>query len=355
MKTTGKPSGMNIGTRGGSSYGGDPSPAEALANIPGVGITKTEANYQTALVVQVPRDIEQVEAAIIKEAALMGEDFIYAWEVNDKESKTGKSRIEGLSIDGAMVMFRNWMNCTLPTHKIDETPTHFEFEATFIDLEMGISITRGFRQRKGQRSGRMDSERAEDIAYQIGWSKAQRNAIDKSMPSWLTNKAIQAAKDQAIKRYANDMPKARADVKTYANGLGITDAELEAKVGTKIDDWVPTDIVYIRSVFRSISKKESTIGLEFRAKPDAPTAADSAPAPTPEAPGKATDDFPELKPEPAPAPAATAAPAPEQAAPPTPETAPNPQPAPAPESKPAETPKPKAEPKPDFEPPKAKK
>lgn len=347
MKHEGKPNrAVSFGQPG---PGKDMSAAEALSMMSGgqaFGMTKTDDGHVTAIAVQIPRNLEQVEREVIVEATMMGEDFIYAWDVDTKEGK--KERIEGLSIEGAMILARNWGNCTVPTRKVDETASHFEFEAKFIDYEKGFSVTRGFRQRKSQRVGKMGAERAEDIAYQIGWSKAQRNAINQGIPAWLKEKAMAAAKDAAVKRYAKDMPKARADVKEYANGLGITDAELEAKIGTTIENWIPTDIVYIRSVFRSISKKETTIGLEFRPTPPAEEskpAETTAPTEAPDAP--ATSDFPDLKSMFTPDKGA-APPVPPVAAPPPPtpsEVAPATAPAPAPPPTPA------PEPTPTFEPP----
>lgn len=321
----GKPQGMHVGS---------PVPVYDRTEDPtaGVGLpsamVQTRLDYQTAVAVQVPRDLQLVERAILHEATMMGEDFIYAWEVNDKSSKTGKSRIEGMSIDGALVMMRNWGNCHCPTELTDETATHFVIKSTFIDLERGFSLPRLFRQRKSLSMGTMDRDRAEDISFQICQSKCQRNAIEKGLPQWLQARAIEAAKAAAERRY-EDVPKAVADVRKYASALGITDEELERKIGSPFADWLPRDIVVLRSAFRSISKKESTITIEFRSnieeqKPE-PTPTASAPA----EPQNATVDFPDLKPEPKQdPPPATPIEDPVVTAPPPP-TPPTPPPAPA--------------------------
>ncbi len=340
----------------GASWGGarpvqrhDPSPADALAAMGGTGITQTRTGHQTAMTVQVPRNIGIVEREILTEASLMGEDFIYTWEVNDKESPTGKSRIEGLSIEGALIMARNWGNCAIPTDKVDETASHFEFKATFVDVEKGFEIERGFRQRKSQRAGSgMAADRAEDGNYQIGWSKAQRNAIKAAMPAWLTDKAIETAKAAALKKY-EDVAKWVPYIVKRAAALGVTEAELETKAEAKLADWLPSDVAYMASVFTAIAKKESSVTIEFRPTPkDAPSEpaaakVEDAPSDTPFIPG----ETPEPAPKPAAAPETTAPPATAPAAAKSEPADPHPPKEPQPHV-------PKEPPAPDFEPPKAK-
>lgn len=307
-KTQGKPTGMNFqGSTGMAPVEGDVDPFSNLGGPQDFqGMTQTRTGYQTAVHVQVPRDIKKVERDILAEAAEMGEDFLYAWDVKDKTSKTGKSRIEGISIDGALIMMRNWGNCHCPTDLEKETPSHFLLKSTFIDLEKGFSIPRLYRQRKGQRAGGMDADRAEDIAFQIGQSKCQRNAIEKGVPAWIQTRALEAAKLAAEKRYEN-VPKAIEDVKRYAARVGITDAELERKVGASFADWLPRDLVYLRSVFKSIADRQSTISLEFREEPPPGDAVDGASVTEPAKSEPKGVDFPDLHPTPTPAaePAAT--------------------------------------------------
>lgn len=372
----GKPggTGMAIGAPRGAPMVPTNPAAEALAAMGGArGMVKTDTGIRTAVHVEVPRVLARVTEEILYEAAQLGEDFIYAWEVNDRTSKTGKSMVEGISIDGAMILYRNWGNCALPTDLVDETPTHFVIKATFVDFEKGVEVPRLFRQRKSERRGGMDAERAEDIAFQIAQSKCQRNAIEKAIPRWLQDRAIEAAKTAAERRY-QDVPKAVADARAYAKRLGITDDELQRKVGQTFENWLPRDLVILRTVFRAISDKQTTIDLEFRQPaPGATTAAaEPEPTPTPTEPEPEPSGFdgPEITPEPDRAPtygpaAAAAAgivpppPAAEPAPPPTPAETPEPdraapkpeQAPPPPEVKDEPEPKPKPEPKPDFTPP----
>lgn len=265
-KSQGRPAPLSIGGPTGPAPAPNDPTAQAMATLGGArGMTRTDTGYSTAIVVHVPRNLDAVEKRVIDEAARMGEDFIYSWRQKDKHSKEadGKTTIEGLSIDGAMVLVRNWGNCALPTEIVDETPTHYIIKATFIDLETGFTFPRLYRQRKsGGPGGSMGDDRKEDIAFSIGQSKCQRNAVDKAIPAWLRNKAIDAAKSNAAKKYANvaeHMPK----VLEYAAAAGVSQAQLEAFVGSPTIAWTPYDILALRLVFRSIHDKETTWAEEF--------------------------------------------------------------------------------------------
>ena len=171
------------------------SDAGAIVNS-GATLAKTQAGYSTAISVQRPRQRKAIQAAVLEEAELAGEDFFYSWTTKNKDGTRGL--VEGLSIEGAMILARNWGNCAIPTELIVDAPQHWILSATFVDLETGFNVPRLFRQRKGQRAGGMDQDRALDIAFQIGQSKAQRNAIDKAMPNWLKEAALDKAKRLGI-------------------------------------------------------------------------------------------------------------------------------------------------------------
>ena len=116
------------------------------------------------------RDLEAVKAAVEMEAALTADDFFYSWTV---KSKDGPKLVEGISIDGALILLSNWGNCICKPELLeDEAPTHWLFKVTFIDLERGFQMERLFRQRKSESHQRSDGERLQDIAFQIGQSKA---------------------------------------------------------------------------------------------------------------------------------------------------------------------------------------
>lgn len=266
-KTEGKPAGLRMGNDRVDPMPDDPT-ASALAALGGArGMTRIDTGYQTAIVVQRPRDLKKAEIAILYEAAQMGADFIYHWrqKTNDPnlDEGDGKVTIEGMSIDGAMIMVRNWGNVALPTSLEDETPSHFLIRAEFIDLETGFTLPRLYRQRKtGGPGGKMAEDRKEDISFQIAQSKAQRNVVDKALPFWLKARAIEAAKSAAADRF-KDTSKWIPIYVTGAAKLGVSEARLIARIGKPTNMWTPYDVLAVDLIFRAIRDRETTVFEEF--------------------------------------------------------------------------------------------
>lgn len=275
MKTEGRP-GFNPQPKAAAPAQVDPT-SEALASLGGArGMVRTSTAYQTAVVVQKPRDRAKVIEDILFEAGEMGEDFIYSWRqrTNDKnlDEGDGKVTIEGLSINGAMILIRCWGNAVLPTDLVEETPSHYLFCATFIDLETGFTLPRLFRQRKSQKVGKMDGDRSEDIAFQIGQSKAQRNAIDKGFPAWLREKAIAASKDSAAAKYADLTKWVPLFIQRFSE-KGVSKAQMEKRVGKPADIWSSYDLLRFSLIAKAVQEGETTIGDEFpKPQEDAPPA-----------------------------------------------------------------------------------
>ncbi len=271
-RTEGKPKpGMNFGAAPPTPVEGNPA-AEALAALGGArGMTQTKTAYQTAVTVQVPRDLEAIRAAVIKEASYSRDGFFYAWSQNDKsKGPGGKSLIEGVSIDGAMILVRNWGNACCEPELVDESPVHWMLRATFIDLETGFTSGRLFRQRKNQNVGRHDDERALDIQVQIGQSKAIRNSVVRCLPQWLVDEAMDAAKAAAAKRYENVAFHAGEAIAAYLATHKITVEQLERKLGKKRPDWIPSDIVLLRAIFKALKEGLTSAGQEFSEDEPAP-------------------------------------------------------------------------------------
>jgi hypothetical protein len=231
----------------------DPTQASAAATavfpeLPHQALIRTQTQYTTAIAVQKARSIARMLSKVLEEARLAGESFYYYWEVEDRQ-KGRKVPVEGPSIDLAMSLARNYENCAVDVD-VTETLTHYLFKGVFIDLETGFTYTRLFRQRKGQRiSARMCGERQEDIVFQIGQSKTQRNAITRAIPGWLVDKAIETAK-QAVLSGINPetLHPARMKVLDFFGKYGVGQAQIEHERGRPIDQRTPRDIVDLRGM-----------------------------------------------------------------------------------------------------------
>jgi hypothetical protein len=224
---------------------GEPTATDRIIER-GDALQQVKTGYTTAVSVQKRREISRVTANVLEEAQLAGSAFYYRWEVFDRQ-KGRKVPIEGPSIDLAMCIARNYGNCAIEVEST-ETPTHYMMRGIIIDLETGFTCPRLFRQRKSQNLGcKMDTDRQEDIVFQIGQSKAIRNAIIKAMPSWLIDKAIDTAKQSELSSIKpENIHIARAKVMNFFSGYGIIQDRIEAKTGKRMDLWTAQDIVDLR-------------------------------------------------------------------------------------------------------------
>ena len=238
----------------------------------GAALQQVKTTYTTAVAVQRPRSLSRVAANVLREAEMAGESFYYGWEVKNKDGS--KSLIEGPSIDLTMCLARNYGNCALDVDVVAETGTHFTLRGVFIDLESGFTCPRLFRQRKSQNMGkRMDADRKEDMVFQIGQSKAIRNAIDKAMPAWLITQAMETAKKAELKKIKpENIALSRAQVVKFFGKYGVSPDRIEAVVGRAVDSWTPEDIVELRG--RATALKEGRVSAwelfpEIRDEPEA--------------------------------------------------------------------------------------
>jgi hypothetical protein len=276
MRSQGKPGAVVQGQFDDADpgYDGGPSTDAGMMLAQGGALQRVQTQFSSAVVVQKPRDRKKIQAAVLEEAELVGEGFFYAWSTSNKDGTKGL--VEGISIEGAMILARNYGNCAIPTELVVDAPQHWIISATFVDLETGFNVPRLFRQRKGQRSGgKMDADRAMDIAFQIGQSKAQRNAIDKAMPAWLKDAALSKAKAAAEGKF-KDIPEAN---KRAINGFAkwnVTQQMLEEKLGLKVEHWTAQDHVSLSGLYRAIKDRQTTVAEEFFSKSeDDGTAADN--------------------------------------------------------------------------------
>jgi hypothetical protein len=294
--------------------------SSALATVRGgSAMQQVKTQYTTAVAVQQARDLasatpRSVLSRVLREAEICGEDFIYSMTFKGKD---GPSVVEGVSIDGAMIMARNFGNCATDVEIVEESLSHWVFRAVFIDLETGFTEPRLFRQTKGTVAGKFDAERKLDMAFQIGQSKAKRNVIVRALPTGLVSKAVEAAKASAAAAI-KDLPAAIDWVVKTFGGMGVDLARLEKRIGAPMAQWNSRDVVRMKATYKAIRDRQTTVEAEFPAVEGVPAATTPAPTPAPaSSPSAATEPAPApaAAPEPAPSPAPSPAPAPVAAAP----------------------------------------
>jgi len=228
---------------------------------PGSTLVHTGTAYQSAVTVQVKRDIGSLDLAnpdrlggeilrrSLAEAHLLGEDFFYAWDVNDKG---GKKQVAGISIDGAMMLLRNWGNAATEVEVISADDNSYVFKATFIDLETGATCSRLYRKHRSAPPGRYDAQRWDDMQFSDGQSRAIRNVVCAALPQWLQNRCL----DQAFRAAEHGVNPAaeRQAVVARAKALGVDQKRLEAKMGKTVGGLVAADLVSLRAMLRTIEE-----------------------------------------------------------------------------------------------------
>jgi hypothetical protein len=128
-----------------------------------------------AVSVAVRRDEREIFQKIKTIATAAGDDFFYSWPTKNKDGTKGE--VAGPSVKCANAVARLFGNCSVKVRVFD-MGANWIFYAQFYDLETGFVLERPFQQRKGQNvGGGMDKDRATDIVFQIGTSKAARNVV----------------------------------------------------------------------------------------------------------------------------------------------------------------------------------
>lgn len=239
----------------------------------GHALQQVRTEYFTAVRVEMPRNMKLVTEKVLAEASLAGELCLYSWDVRDKGAK---KHIEGLSIQSAMILARNYGNCVVDISHVIDRVDAWEIKAVFIDLEAGTSISRPFRKAKQTpNTAKMrakDPDRAADIEFQTGISKAERNVTLHAMPIWLRDDMITAAKDGALNRVdaaieKDGIQKVREMIADALKKFGVSIEKMEDTVDLKMADWSKHDIFMLRTNLQTLKDGMASVDTVFPGKP----------------------------------------------------------------------------------------
>lgn len=160
---------------------------------------KSVGRVITAQNIAKPRSEPAVLQRLKASAAAAGDRYFYMLPF---KSSDGKTNVMGPSIKLCSDAARMWGNCEVDCQFVEETPTHFVFNGTFIDHETGYVLHRPYLQRKDQNVGMKDKGRALDQIFQIAASKATRNVIHRAIPE-----VVEAAYQVAVQSLADKVGK----------------------------------------------------------------------------------------------------------------------------------------------------
>jgi hypothetical protein len=188
-------------------------------------------------------------------------DVVTRDELTQLNPETGKDEwvvdyIEGPSIKCANAVSRLFGNNDTDVRVFD-TGTHWLFYARFMDLETGYCLTRPFQQRKNQGSVRGDSGRAEDIAFQIGTSKAIRNVTCNAL-EFFTSFAADEAKRSIVEKVGEKLDYYKKRVSDRLQEIGIDIKRVEHARGRALKDWLATDVARTIAELQAINDGMAT-------------------------------------------------------------------------------------------------
>ncbi len=255
-------------------FTGEPETYPAGTSAPSVPLMRSQTQFHTAIAVQRPRNLDKVVAAVLREAEFAGDAFYYSFPMGGK-------KIEGPSIGLAMAVAREWSNCAVPVEYY-ETPTEWVFNAHFVDLERGFTVSRVFRKKKGKGAfKKLEDDRAEDMTFQAAQSRAIRNVVLAGVPRWLTDQAKERAKEAVLKGISKEgLAAATEKALKFLAGYGITEARVLAVLGKPKHKWASEDIASLRGMASQLKDGQATAEQLFpatEAQAERPTAAPPAP------------------------------------------------------------------------------
>jgi hypothetical protein len=206
--------------------------------------------------------VKRNEAVILKQikemAAAAGEYWYYRYPVNNKGKK---EYIEGPTIKCANAVSRMYGNCDVDC-RYEDLGTHWAFHARFMDLETGYSLTRPLQQRKNQASMRGDAGRSEDIAHQIGTSKAIRNVVTNALDTFTTF-AWHEAKLSVVETVGKNLERYKIKVSQRLEELNIDIHRVERVRGRPLKDWLATDVARTIAEIQAINDGMATADETF--------------------------------------------------------------------------------------------
>jgi hypothetical protein len=204
----------------------------------------------TAQKVAMPRDLGRVMQQVGLLAKVAGSDWYYSIPFRDNKKNT-TTYVEGLGTEGAHEVARIYGNCQVDC-RVEDIQHSWIFYARFVDLETGYTLVRPFQARKSAAEKAMkDRERALDIAFQIGASKATRNVINNALRT-VSNHAFEQAKSSIIEKIGKNLDhfKARCAEALTVNEIEIKRVEMVR--GKAFEQWNARDLALISGEMQAI-------------------------------------------------------------------------------------------------------
>lgn len=239
----------------------------------------------TAQKIAVPRNLNKVLADLKILAKMGGDNYYYAWETKNRDG--GRGEVFGPTIKLANDVARTYGNCSITCDR-RENDTHYLFAARFTDYETGFSMTRMFQQRKEQKTGMKDKDRAEDIIFQIGQSKAIRNVISNALQN-MVDFTLEEARSNLVAKFGTNIEAYRTRAIDGIEDRKIPLNDVEKAMGRTAKEWTAKDLARLAGTLQAIKDGMVTVEDVFPTG-DAPKEPGQSSAPQPPAPAKKKEE-----------------------------------------------------------------
>ncbi len=208
-----------------------------------------------AVRVAVPRNLGGVMQRIDQLAQVFGDKWEYG--IPFKNRRTGKTEmVTGATVGCALAIANAYGNCTVDVEKIEEVGDSWIFHAVFLDIETGFRLGRPFRQRRALNAGGYggDADRAMDVAFQIGASKAMRNVVVNALKS-VVEEALDRAQNRIVAYIERNREKANAKFVRLLDELGIEMIRVERYFSRTFADLKPVHLAQAIKIIQAVGDK----------------------------------------------------------------------------------------------------
>src|SRR5580765_6795810 len=206
--------------------------------------------------VAVRRDLPRIRQEIKEIAAMAGPDWFYRFPVRSQSG--GQDWIEGPSIKLANNVARIYGNNSNEVREVDVGDA-WVFYARFTDIETGFSMERAYHQRKSQTSLKTkDRERQMDISYQIGQSKAIRNAIVNALGVYC-DFAFDEARNSIVEKIGKDLKGWIERTIERLKAMPVDIKRVERVIGRASKDWLAPDVARVVALGQSVRDGMATV------------------------------------------------------------------------------------------------
>lgn len=178
----------------------------------------------------------------------MAESAIYSYP-------RGKTLVTGASIRLAEVMARHWKNLRIGITVTNQTADKTEARAYAYDMETNFMVDQEFmvphkRTTKQGVTKLTDERDIREMVQNIG-SRILRGCILRVIPADITEDAMEQCKKTML---SSDIPLSEQIKKMVLafDEIGVKVEHLEKKLGHNLDATIPTEIVNLKSVYKSI-------------------------------------------------------------------------------------------------------